>query len=197
MIDVAAGGRLRFLARARDHGLFGFAFYSVRVGENEMAFVFGAGLQIEKAAGKHVGRDVAVVMPAAVARIAAEHLFVLQAQKRQALAPLLLAPLAIGDVDSRVAIVVAGDFPREAEREQSRRIDDEFAGNGVVLTPCGRGKQRRQCQEKKRAGCYARLSILSGAIDTGGCARPDKRAPASRLPKRNTCVARAVSSDSR
>ena len=68
VIDVAARGRLRFLARARDHGLFRFALHSIRIGKNEMAFVFGAGLEIQKAAGKHVGCDIAVVMPAAFAR---------------------------------------------------------------------------------------------------------------------------------
>ncbi len=135
MIDVAAGGWLRFLARAGGHGLFRFAFHSVRIGKNETAFVFGAGIEIEKAARKHVGCDIAVVMPAAVAWQPAEHLLVLQAEKREALAPLLLALLAISDVDARVAIVVARDFPREAERDQSGRIDDELAGNGVVLTP--------------------------------------------------------------
>ena len=144
VIDVAAGGGLRLLARARGHGFFRFAFYSVRIGKDEAAFVFGAGIEIEKAAGKHVGRDVAVVMPAAVARTAAEHLFVLQPQQREALAPLLLAFLAIGDVDARVAIVVARDFPREAEGDQSGRIDYEFARNGVRLTPDERGEKGEQ-----------------------------------------------------
>ena len=107
VIDVAAGGRLRLLARARDHGLLRFAFDAVGIGKNEMAFVFGAGLEIEQAAREHVGRDEAVVMLAAFARRAAEHLLVLQTEKREALPPLLLAFLAIGDVDARVAIVVA------------------------------------------------------------------------------------------
>jgi hypothetical protein len=51
---------------------------------------------------------------------------------------LLLAFLAIRNLDARVAIVVTSYFPREAERDQSGRIDNEFARNGVALGPAER-----------------------------------------------------------
>ena len=52
----------------------------------------------------------------------------LEAEQRQAHAPLAFALLAIGDIDARVAIVVARDVPREAKRDESGRVDNEFAG---------------------------------------------------------------------
>ena len=117
-----------------------------------MAFIFGARLQIEKAAGKHVRRHIAVVMPAVVPRIAAEYLFVLEAEKWKALAPLLLAFLAIGNVDARVAIVVASYVPREPERDQSGRVHQELARHGIVLAPGSRRKKCCQRQQEKTKG---------------------------------------------
>ncbi len=54
-------------------------------------------------------------MLATFARRSTENLFVLQTEKRKAVPPLLRAFLAIGDIDARIAIVVAFDSPRKAE----------------------------------------------------------------------------------
>ena len=115
MIDVTARGWLRFSARVREYGSLRFSLDSVRIGKNEMAFVFRPGLQIEKTAGKHVGRHVAVVVAAALAGRSAKNLFMLQPKQRQSFAPLLIAFLAIGDVHAGVAIVVACNIPCEPE----------------------------------------------------------------------------------
>ncbi len=147
VIDVAAGGRLRFLSRADDHGFLRFALHSVRVGKNELAFVIGAGFEIQKAAREHIGRHIAVVMLAAFAWRSAEHLLMLQPQKREALAPQLFTFLAISNIDACIAVVVAGDFPCEAERDQSRRIDYELAGSGFALAPADRRNQK--CSGKR------------------------------------------------
>ena len=52
----------------------------------------------------------------------------LQPQQRQRRLPLGVAVLAIRHVDAGVAVVVALDEPLEAEVDQRRRFDQEFAG---------------------------------------------------------------------
>ena len=54
MIDLAARGRLGFGARVDRHDVLGFPVHAVGIGQNEAAFVVGAGLEIEDAAGEHV-----------------------------------------------------------------------------------------------------------------------------------------------
>ena len=147
VIDVASGGRLRFGAGANADGLFGLSFYAIGIGQNEVAFVVDAGIQIENAAGKHVRCDKAIEVLSAIPRRAAEHLLVIQAEHRKSFAPLLLAFLAIGDVDPGVAIIVACDVRREAERDQSGRIDDKLAWGHVGL----RKTEKRKEQEWEQA----------------------------------------------
>jgi hypothetical protein len=72
-----------------------------------MAFVFSVWLQIQQAAGKHIGRDVGEIMAGTFARRSTGYGFALQTQKRQPLAPLLLALFAERHVHASVAIVVA------------------------------------------------------------------------------------------
>ena len=55
----------------------------------------------------------------------------LQAQQRQALFPLALALAAIRHFDRGIAIVVALDEPFEAEIDQRRRVDHQFARFGL------------------------------------------------------------------
>ena len=168
VIDVAAGGGLRFAAGANGHGLFRLSFDAVRIGENEMAFVIDAGIEIKNAAGKHVRRDIAVIMPAAFARHSAEDLFVLEAEKREAISPLGLAFLAISDVDACVAIVVSGDFPGETERDQGRRVDDEFAGNSVGLRKAEEWKQQGEDQKVTHGYLfYPQSRLLTRAVQFG------------------------------
>ena len=154
VIDVAALGGLRLLARAHGDGFFRVALHAIGIGKNEAAFVFGVGLQIEDAAGKHVGRDVIVVVVRSFARSAAGDGFVLQTQKRKRLAPLLLAFLAKRDVHARVAIVVAGDAPLESERNKRWRLDDEFVRGGRVLGLCDCARGHECCgKQEKRESC--------------------------------------------
>ena len=58
----------------------------------------------------------------------------LQPQQRQRLLPSRLALLPVRHLDRGVAVVVAVDEPFEAEIDQRRRIDDEFAGGHTVLS---------------------------------------------------------------
>ena len=60
MVDVAVGCGLGFGACAHRDCLDTRAGYAVGILQREARFVLGAGLQIENAAGKHVGRHVAV-----------------------------------------------------------------------------------------------------------------------------------------
>ena len=191
VIDVAAFGGLRLLARAHGDGPLRFAFHAVGIGKNEAAFVFGVGLQIQKAAGEHVGRDVTVVVVRAFARSAAGDGFVLQAQKRETLAPLLIASLAERDVHARVAIVVARDAPLESERDERWRIDDEFARGGRVLGPrdCARG-QKCCGKQEKRESCEmaAHFRFTSPRRREGRC-RAWRRIRGSRR-RRTPCLRR-------
>ena len=80
------------------------------------------------------------------------------------LAPLPLAFLAISDIHARVAIVVARDFPCEAERNQSGRLDDEFAGRSGRLTP---GQARQRKRQKKAKDTHSRLLYPQDRALTG------------------------------
>jgi hypothetical protein len=57
---------------------------------------------------------------------------ILQPEQRQGLAPGRLALLAITDLDRRIAVVVAGNAPLEAQRPQGRRLSPEVSGHGLL-----------------------------------------------------------------
>src|ERR1019366_5671801 len=101
-LRVSTGGGLGFLAGAQSEALLRFAFHAVGIGEDEAAFVVSAGLEIQDAAGEHVGRGVVVEVAAAVARCAPADVFVLEAKYGERRAPLLVTGFAISDIDAGV-----------------------------------------------------------------------------------------------
>jgi hypothetical protein len=124
VVDVAARRRHRFGARAHRHDAFGTSRDAIRIRQHEPRFIRSCRLELEEAAGEAVRRDV-------LQRVLVDALVADAKQRRPAL-PHLLALLAIGDGDRRVAIVVAVDHPLEAERNQRRRLGDEVLRDGLV-----------------------------------------------------------------
>jgi hypothetical protein len=131
VIDVAAGRRHRFRARADGHGLRLFAADAVRIVQDEPRLVRGVRFQIQDAAGEHVGYDdvhAAAGAPDALA---------LQPEERQRRLPLRHALFSERHLHRGVAVVIALDVPLEPEIDQRRRIDNEFAGfHRVALGWC-------------------------------------------------------------
>ena len=93
---------------------------AVGIGHDEARLVRGARLQIQDAAGKHVRRD-------EIEHVPLEHLFAVEPRQRHRLAPGGLALLPERDVHARVPIGVAVDVPLEAEVDERRMFDHEFA----------------------------------------------------------------------
>ena len=81
MQDTAAVVRLRFVARCDLDGLSGLAGDSVRVTHHEIAFVFGAGLEIEDRAGETMGDSVVEVLTPTV------NIFATNAEEGESLPP--------------------------------------------------------------------------------------------------------------
>jgi hypothetical protein len=135
VIGLAACGGHRLGARANGHGPRGAgrgAADAVGIAQRKARFVRGARLQIENAAGEHVRRD-------QVEDVALIHLFTMEPDERQRRAPRGVALLPERDVDPGVAIGITVDVPLEAEIDQRRGLDDEFAGGDRRV---GRRRQR-------------------------------------------------------
>ena len=113
---------------------------AIGIGQDKASLIRSVRLQIQDAAGKHVGRD---HVEDALRLV---DLLALQPEKRQPLPPCTLTRLAIGNLDRCVAIRVALNHPFKPEIDQRRWIDNEFAGSGPVL-----GGKRADREEKADA----------------------------------------------
>ena len=136
MIDLAAHGRLRLRPGADRHGLRRVRRRSVdavRIRHHEARFVGGVWLQVEDAAGKHVGQD-------QVEDVRLGDALALQAHERHPVLPGCLARLAIRHRHRRIAVGIAFDQPFEAEVDERRGIDDELSGRD----PGAGGRRRRR-----------------------------------------------------
>ena len=124
VIDLAALSRLRLGPGADGNGLRRVRRGTgnpVRIGHDEARFVGRVRLEVEDAAGKHVRQR-------QVEDVRLDDPLTLQAQQRHGLLPRRLTGLAIRHRDRRVAVGVAFNHPFEAEVDERRRIDDQFAG---------------------------------------------------------------------
>src|SRR5205823_4119591 len=117
VIRLASGSRLGFRTRVDRYDVFGSTGYAIGIGENQAALVVGAGLQIEDAAGEHVGHNV-------LQRVFIDAL-VIHAEHGQAFLPGGFAFLAIEDRGGSIVVVIAIDVPFETERNERGTFDDE------------------------------------------------------------------------
>ena len=124
----------RFRLGARPHGrhLDGLSRDAVRVLHREAHVVLGVRLEVENTAGKPRGHR---------KRRAGDPLATL-AQQRKSRPPRRLSGRPVLDLDGRIAIVVAGDVPLEAEADERRGLDDKLAGDGRVVLRAEAGKRR-------------------------------------------------------
>ena len=105
MQDTAALVGLGLSAGLDPDGLSGLASDAVRVSHHEMAFVFGAGLEIEDRAGETVGDGVVEVLAPAV------NIFATDADQGERVAPRRFTRGAKLNGNGGVAIGVAFDRP--------------------------------------------------------------------------------------
>ena len=127
-IDVehpAARIGLGFRPRAHGDDLLVHAGNAIGVEDVREDLVLGIGLEVDDAAGEHVGAD-------DVEAHVAQHPLGVKAQPRQARVPCLRSLLAIEDRHRRIVIVIAGDAPLEPEVDQRRRLDVQLADNRAV-----------------------------------------------------------------
>ena len=125
MKHAATGIRLRLWPGAHRHDSAPFALHAIWIGHRQPDFIRRARLEIEHAAGKHVGRN------QIDARLGVDP-FALQTEERQRRAPCLTALLAEGHINRGVPIRIALDEPLEPQIDQRGRLDDQFAGNDRV-----------------------------------------------------------------
>jgi hypothetical protein len=199
VIGLPARGRLRLLPRAHGHVFRRLALHAVGIRQREPAFVFRVWIEIEHAAREHVGDDVVEREPRQQRVVRRERRtavdpFVLKAQQRQTLLPDGLALLSVRDVDLRVAVVVAHDFPVEAQRQERRRLDRELTRGGRRLRLRARGNQHEQ-RRQRQAGPDLSNHVLtmlfvgtpSGAIDTPDAGSRNEARCAGQIPCSTHC----------
>ena len=159
MVYVAACRRLRFFACAYGGCFDGLPFDSVRIGENQPAFIFCVRFQIQGAAGKHISGFVVRQIPHAVVwrssvpgqgpgagYTGSDNSFVVDAEKRERLVPLLLALLTVSKIDPRIPVIVARNSPFEPQRHKRRQFYSKFSRSRCGLRP----RRRRDCQEREQ-----------------------------------------------
>ena len=140
-IDVqraACFRRLRLGARLHLDSLLGLAGRAVRIGELELAFVLGARLKIQDAAGEPVGHGVVEILATAKDVLAAD------THEWQRGPPCRFADGAKLHGDRRVAIRVTGDRPFEAEVQERGMFDDETSGLRAVLRESCRARGEKE-----------------------------------------------------
>ena len=157
VIHLAALGRLRLGTRADGDRLGrvrGRPAHAIRIGQHEARFIRGVRLEIEDAAREHVRRH------------EREHVrlrdpLALQPQQRHAGLPRAVAGFPVRHVDFGVAIRIAVDPPFEAEVDQRRRFDDEFAGRDASAAAGGCCAAPTLAEQNREAGGGKPMAWLS------------------------------------
>jgi hypothetical protein len=147
--------------RARPHGdeVLGLSVDAVWICKNKPAFVICARLEIEDASGKAVRNDV-------LKRVLVDP-FVADAEQWQACLEGVLAPLSVGHLDDRVAVVIAVDAPFESKGQQGRRFSDEIFCGGSIDSKEWRSEEEEK-EKKRKIGARPLVSYFPGySIEDG------------------------------
>ena len=127
-----------------------FAAHAVRISHLKARFVLGVRLQVQNAAGEHLGRGVIE------AEILAEHLFAPETEKRHPLFPVILSGFPIADFDDSIAVVIARDLPLEAQADQSRTLHHELTWAHRI-----HGREHGSRQKEKAENALQRKDAVS------------------------------------